>query len=91
MRKHDRAEERTVFQEASPYDPKTDSRADAAMVYGLNDTFEERVARWREAGYRIQVMTGVSASSCSLPSAASRPKYFSSTGCRGNPRRLVVG
>ena len=59
MRKHDRAEERTVFQEASPYDPKTDSRADAAMVYGLNATFEERVARWRKAGYRIQVMTGV--------------------------------
>jgi len=60
MRKLDRADERTVFQEASPYDPKTDSRADAAMVYGLSRGFEERVARWREAGYRIQVMTGVS-------------------------------
>ena len=47
MRKHDRAEERTVFQEASPYYPKTDSRADAAMVYGLDTGFEERFARWR--------------------------------------------
>ncbi|MBN1876912.1 MAG: hypothetical protein JXA33_22005 [Anaerolineae bacterium] len=59
MRKHDQTEERTSFQESSPYDPMTDSRADVAMVYGLNETFEERVARWRQAGYRIHVMTGV--------------------------------
>ena len=59
MRKHKQAEERTSFQEAAPYDPQTDSRADVAMVYGLNDTFEERLARWRQAGYRIHVMTGV--------------------------------
>ena len=59
MRKHDRSEERTAFQEASPYFPETDSRADVAIVYGLDPTFEERVARWREAGYRIHVMTGV--------------------------------
>lgn len=59
MRKHDRSEEHTTFQEASPYFPETDSRADVAIVYGLNPTFEERVARWREAGYRIHVMTGV--------------------------------
>ncbi len=59
MRKHDRAEERTAFQESAPYYPETDSRADVAIVYGLNDTFETRVARWRGAGYRIHVMTGV--------------------------------
>jgi hypothetical protein len=59
MRKHKRDEERTSFQEAAPYDPKTDSRADVAMVYGLNETFEARLARWQEAGYRIHVMTGV--------------------------------
>jgi len=59
MRKHGRIEERTSFQEASPYDPKTDSRADVAMVYGLDESFEERVARWQKAGYRIHVMTGV--------------------------------
>ena len=59
MRKHNRDEERTSFQEGAPYAPQTDSRADVAMVYGLNPSFEERVARWREAGYRIHVMTGV--------------------------------
>ncbi len=59
MREHKQDEERTSFQEAAPYDPKTDSRADVAMVYGLNETFETRLARWREAGYRIHVMTGV--------------------------------
>ncbi len=29
------------------------------MVYGLDPGFEERFARWREAGYRLHVMTGV--------------------------------
>jgi len=29
------------------------------MVYGLNETFEERLCGWREAGYRVHVMTGV--------------------------------
>ena len=32
MRKHDRIEERTAFQEASPYFPQTDSRADVACT-----------------------------------------------------------
>ena len=59
MRKHQRSEERTAFQESGPYYPVTDSRPDVAIVYGLNETFEARVARWREAGYRIHVMTGV--------------------------------
>lgn len=59
MRKHDRSAERTAFQEASPYLPQTDSRADVAIVYGLDPTFEERFTRWKEAGYRLHVMTGV--------------------------------
>lgn len=59
MRKHNRTEERTAFQEASPYFPQTDSRADVAIVYGLDLSFEERFARWKEAGYRLHVMTGV--------------------------------
>ncbi len=59
MRVHTASEERTAFQEAAPYDPATDSRADVAIVYGLNDTFEERFNRWRQAGYRMHVMTGV--------------------------------
>ena len=59
MRIHDPSEERTSFQEAAPYDPKTDSHADVAMVYGLDRAFEERFERWRQAGYRMHVMTGV--------------------------------
>ncbi len=59
MREHPRSEERTAFQESAPYYPQTDNRSDVAIVYGLDPTFEERVSRWREAGYRIHVMTGV--------------------------------
>ena len=59
MRKHIRSEERTSFQEAGDYDPVIDSKADVAMVYGINDSFEARVAHWREAGYRVHVMTGI--------------------------------
>ncbi len=59
MRHHERVEERTAFQEAAPYLPQIDSRADVAIVYGLDPTFEERFARWRAAGYRLHVMTGV--------------------------------
>lgn len=59
MRKHLRSEERTAFQESAPYLPQTDSQADVAIVYGLTDTFEARVEQWRQAGYRIHVMTGV--------------------------------
>ncbi len=59
MREHARFEERTAFQESAPYTPQTDSRADVAIVYGLDPTFETRVDQWRQAGYRIHVMTGV--------------------------------
>ncbi|HQE93910.1 MAG TPA: hypothetical protein PLH19_14400 [Anaerolineae bacterium] len=51
MRNHDRTEERVAFQEAAPYLPQIDSRADVAIVYGLDPGFEERFARWKEAGY----------------------------------------
>ena len=59
MRARIQEDERTSFQEAGQYDPAIDSRADVAMVYGINRTFDERIARWSEAGYRIHVMTGV--------------------------------
>ncbi|MFH1571951.1 MAG: hypothetical protein ABIL09_28435, partial [Gemmatimonadota bacterium] len=59
MRPRLQDEERTCFQEAGPYDPRLDSRADVAIVYGIDASFEARVARWREAGYRVHVMTGV--------------------------------
>jgi len=59
MKKRIQSEERTSFQEAGDYDPVIDSRADVAMVYGINESFEKRVAHWREVGYRIHVMTGI--------------------------------
>lgn len=59
MRAHDPIDERTSLQEAGPFDPRIDSGADVAMVYGIDDTFEQRVQQWRDAGYRVHVMTGV--------------------------------
>ncbi len=54
-----RSEERTGFQEASPYRPAFDLRTDFVMAYGVDDSIAERLARWREADYVPQVMTGV--------------------------------
>ena len=59
MRARRPEEERTSFQEAGPFDPVLESRADVAMVYGLNESFERRLRDWYEAGYRPHVMTGV--------------------------------
>jgi hypothetical protein len=60
MRKRNQEAERTSFQEHGPYDPRIDSKADVAMVYGLDRSFEQRIADWDAAGYRLHVMTGVS-------------------------------
>ena len=56
----DKHGEATGFQEQAPYDESIDLRTDFVMVYGLNDSTPERIARWREAGYRIHLMTGIS-------------------------------
>lgn len=48
----------THFQTAAPWNPRVDLQADAAVVYGVNPTFEARVKGWREQGYRVQMMTG---------------------------------
>lgn len=52
--------EATGFQEQAPYDETIDLRTDFVMVYGLNDSTAQRIARWREAGYRVHLMTGIS-------------------------------
>ena len=59
MRPRQAADERTCFQEGGDFQPVIDSKADVAIVYGLNPTFEKRVEHWRQNGYRIHVMTGV--------------------------------
>ena len=46
----DKHSEATGFQEQAPYDESIDLRTDFVMVYCLNDTTPQRIARWREAG-----------------------------------------
>jgi hypothetical protein len=52
--------ERTSFQTSRPWSALANLRADVAMVYGLDKTLPERVASWRDHGYRVHLMTGVS-------------------------------
>lgn len=55
--------EKTVFQTGGQWKKATDVRADASIVYGVNDrpemTFEQRVNSWRDRGYRTHFMTGI--------------------------------
>jgi hypothetical protein len=52
--------ERTSFQTSQPWGPAGNLPADVAMVYGIGKDLPERVQSWRERGYRIHLMTGVS-------------------------------
>lgn len=52
--------ERTSFQTSQPWSPLGNLRADVAMVYGINKTMPERVKGWRDRGYGVHLMTGVS-------------------------------
>ncbi|MBM7564790.1 hypothetical protein [Paenibacillus sacheonensis] len=50
----------TGFQESRPYGTKYDLRADFVMVYGIGNDLPARIEGWKEAGYTIHLMTGVS-------------------------------
>ena len=52
--------ERTCFQTGGAYSDKADLRSDVAIVYGIDAKLPDRIATWRDHGYRIHVMTGVS-------------------------------
>ncbi len=52
--------ERTSFQTSKPWSPMGNLRADVAMVYGIGNGLAERVKSWRDRGYRVHLMTGVS-------------------------------
>jgi hypothetical protein len=52
--------ERTSFQTSQPWSPRGNLRSDVAMVYGIDKTLAERVKSWRDRGYRVHLMTGVS-------------------------------
>ena len=50
---------KTTFQSSQPWRPTIDVRADAVMVYGVNETLESRLASWQERGYQTHFMTGI--------------------------------
>lgn len=52
--------ERTCFQTGSSYTDTANLRSDVAIVYGIDAKLPGRIATWRDKGYRIHVMTGVS-------------------------------
>lgn len=52
--------ERTSFQTSQAWNEKGNLRADVAMVYGVDPTLPARVKSWRDRGYRVHLMTGVS-------------------------------
>ncbi len=51
--------ERTCFQTGGPWSEKSNLRSDVAIVYGIDAKLPDRIATWRDHGYRIHVMTGV--------------------------------
>jgi len=51
--------EKTCFQTSAPWKADYDVRADVAIIYGMNDSFNERVKGWKERGYGIHFMTGI--------------------------------
>lgn len=56
----ERGELLTGFQESAPWTPEIDLQCDFVMVYGLDETTEQRVQAYREKGYRVHLMTGIS-------------------------------
>jgi hypothetical protein len=56
----DQTLERTCFQTGQSWSPSGDLRSDVAIVYGIDSGLPKRIDTWRERGYRIHVMTGVS-------------------------------
>lgn len=54
------ASERTCFQTSKYWNEGGNLRADVALVYGIDSSLPDRIKTWRDHGYRIHVMTGVS-------------------------------
>lgn len=52
--------ERTCFQTGAEWSPQGNLGSDVAIVYGIDEGLPNRMATWREHGYRLHVMTGVS-------------------------------
>ncbi len=56
----DKKEERTGYQISAFPTENVDNQCDFAMVYGLNESTAERIEKYRELGYVIHFMTGIS-------------------------------
>ena len=56
----DQALERTCFQTAAPWSGAGNLRSDVAIVYGIDPGLPQRLSTWRDRGYRLHLMTGVS-------------------------------
>lgn len=54
------AQERTCFQTGAAWSGAGNLRSDVAIVYGIDPGLPGRIATWRDRGYRIHVMSGVS-------------------------------
>jgi len=52
--------ERTCFQTSRFWSPNGNLRSDVAICYGISKDLPQRIQTWREHGYRIHLMTGVS-------------------------------
>jgi hypothetical protein len=52
--------ERTCFQTGGAWRNEGNLRSDVAIVYGVDPGLPVRIQTWRDRGYRIHVMTGVS-------------------------------
>jgi hypothetical protein len=52
--------ERTCFQTGRPWSGSADLRSDVVLAYGIDPGLPQRIQTWRDHGYRIHVMTGVS-------------------------------
>jgi hypothetical protein len=56
----DQSLERTCFQTGQAWSEMGNLRSDVAIVYGIDARLPQRIQTWRDHGYRIHVMTGVS-------------------------------
>ncbi|MBQ7153280.1 MAG: hypothetical protein IJR83_05010 [Clostridia bacterium] len=56
----DRKEELTGFQESGVFQGEIDIQSDFVMVYRMNDSTADRIRQFREAGYVIHLMVGIS-------------------------------
>jgi hypothetical protein len=52
--------ERTCFQTGAPWSGIANLRSDVVLCYGIGADLPQRIQTWRDRGYRIHVMTGVS-------------------------------